>query len=692
MRSAMALAALILTKSGLTSLSTFLSYNLKSSSPKESFKKCVINQPPGNIYNIGDIIHFKYSVGNGGAGSLSETITDNMGLPSQNLQIIPSSITYSYYVNNLFSPYNPFCINSYSNQQTTLPFSVSADTADLQNPVFTIDSMPGICDYNKGNYLIIKFDAKILSQMYGNKINTAHTTYNQSSASYTIDQLGVLEVSKHADQEFVDNGGNFNYIIEVKNSGSVPLDHIVVSDNLPDCVSAQYQQIAATDMSGQNVNIASNTATASLVVTLNPAFQIAPNETVTITIPTTKNGGGNCCNVSVTADATMITNQVQLHANNGSTDEPAACVKSTQCCDILDFDAQLYDNGNGTYSVSINGGTTPLQQVDISMMDYHVVYNHRDCKPQDMGIFSTLSTQSQQLGSLVLDGNTNNTYNLTWQLGNPSVINNTIDLNVSQPNVLQLDCCKAQLYFCLKVTAKDVNCNVCQKIICVEPHKPCDLSIKPLHDTYCTGDPMTISYNGQSSSGQVNIDLLEVGGNGHIQIAANQPDNGTFTWTIPASINPCDVRWQVVISDAEQPDHCHTASNIITIKCCEPCDCGKWGTDSVAIKGFIKRIPNDPKLKIYTQLYLSKLLKCGGKIKLKKGADYSFTAPTYICSTKNCDVTYKWEVEDSNGISQSGFGKTFNYNFSAATTYTVTFTPICGGKRCSPCKITVIIE
>jgi len=67
-----------------------------------SIKKCIIN-PPNSlispIYQIGDIITYTVMIGNLGSGDLSTVVSDAMGMPGQNLEIIPGSITYDYYAN-----------------------------------------------------------------------------------------------------------------------------------------------------------------------------------------------------------------------------------------------------------------------------------------------------------------------------------------------------------------------------------------------------------------------------------------------------------------------------------------------------------------------------------------------------------------------------------------------------------------
>ena len=661
----------------------------------ETIKKCTRNAPPSNIYSVQDTIHFSYFIGNSGSGSLNTTLSDLMNLPGQNLQIIPSSISSTFYTDIHNPPAGISCSTTLSNPQSTVAngIDIIPNFSDLQHPIITVNNMPGNCGYNLTNVVKINFDAIILSQNYGNKTNTVTSNHNnQSSVNYTIDQVGILQINKRADQEFVENGGGFNYIIELTNSGSVAVDHIQISDNLPSCVNLQ-QGIIIKDMSNNNINFTSN---GSLNIVLDPLTQLSPLETFTITIPVIKNGGGNCCNESVSAQGTMLTNGVVLEANNGSVDEPAACVKSKECCEIPDFERHLYDNEDGTFNVSIIGGSVPIQQVDVSVIDYHVKYNQRDCKPQDMGTFGNMSTQNVILDGLVLDNNTNNTANLTWNIGSPSVLNTAFDFSISKPNVLNLECCKVDFYFCLKVTIKDVNCNVCEKIICIEPKEECNLTIENVNDVYCNEDTIDINWSGSNTSGQVNIFLVPQSGGSSIQIASNQLETGSISWSVPQNITPCDKRCNIVVVDSDNQE-CRSISNTLLIKCCHTCDCGQWGTNTVqVVHKFIEDldiISSDKKqdknnkflIKPYEEKYE---IKCQGKLKLHKDLVYHISSPLFNCNSEECQASYTWKITNiTTGYTTNGQGRNFNFTFNQVGVYKLMFFPMCGGNKCDVCEV-----
>jgi len=667
-----------------------------------SIKKCILDPPNlliPPIYQIGNTIKYSIMVGNSGAGELNTTITDALGSP-QNLEIMPSSITYDYYADQN-AGYKNSCSPSFgAPDPITPPFSVTANTVDLQNPTWAITDMPGICDLNRSNFLIITFEAEILPQLSGSKTNIATVPYGagtlSSAVNYSIDEVGILAIHKEADEEIVENGQSFNYTVTVSNNGSVPLDNIVITDMLPDCVSINGQ-IRIEDSIGTPIT---NSSSGNVIITVNPSTQLMPGDNFIITIPVVKSSSGNCCNESVSVTANMITSGVELDANYGSEEAPAACVSGTECCDIEDFDASIKEN-NGSFNVTINGGSVPIQEVEISMIDYHVEYSNPDCKPDDMGNFGTLSTSTTTLANLILNAGDNNTSSLTWLPGSPGVLNSNVNLNIIDPLTLNLDCCDVTFSFCLKVRVKDVNCNVCEKIICfssdqqTEP-EPCEINIKDIGQgkTYCPGDSITLNWSGSTPSGFVNVSLFENTNNVVYQVLATGIANtGVFTYTIPTSI-PCDPprTWSLIVEDSESL--CVARSNTFTIECCHQtdCSCGEWLTNYVTVKEYLKEIPKDPKLKINFQNNFSKEIECAGQINLKPTLYYSFTAPNYVCNPENCDVRYKWEVINSNGVIETGIGKTFNYNFSSYGNYQIVFTPICGGEPCEPCIIYVNIK
>lgn len=676
----------------------FVDFEVADPEPRASIKKCILNPPNSStppIYQIGDDIEFSIMVGSSGSADLSTVVSDPLGIPGQNLEI-NSSISYEYYENESRGWWNS--CNPNFGASSPLPSNMLSFNNDPENPEWQIEDMPGICDYNRSNFLIIKFTAEVLPQQYGTKTNRASIPQPagngtiSSPVNYTIDQVGVLGVYKDADAEFVEDGQSFNYDITVSNMGSVPLNNLVITDMLPDCVSVNGQ-ISIEDEFATSIPF---TTSGNLVITTNPTSELIPGNDFTISIPVTKSGSGTCCNESVSVTADMVTSGVELNANYGSVESPAACVTGTECCSIDDFDASIQEN-NGSFEVIVNGGSVPLQEVEISMVDYHIGYEEEDCKPDDLGVFGTLNTSTTNLGNLLLNSGDNGTSSLSWGLGDPSVINSSVNLDILNPEVLNLDCCDVEFYFCLKVKVKNVNCDDCETIICYSSEEdPCEVDIRPLADSYCAGDTVNLNWTSSNvNPGDLNIYFMQSNGTLEGIVATGVQNSGSYQFTIPEGIE-CDTdkQWYFYIGDKDR--ECYELSNLFTIKCCDQgsdCECGKWLDDSIFIKGYKKRIPRDPNQKINLRTNFEDEVKCGQKniINLKPSLNYTFKAPNYICNPEDCEVEYKWKIEGENGSILYGSGQTINYTFNSSGKYTIVFTPICGGIGCEPCEIVVSI-
>jgi uncharacterized repeat protein (TIGR01451 family) len=669
-----------------------------------SIRKCIIDlpnssQPP--IYQVGDIIRFRVNIGNSGAASLNSVLQDALGGTNQNLQIIPSSIQYAYYVNILEGHIYSCDYNGIA--EPTLPFTVTANTSDLQNPTFTIANMPGTCLLDSMNMLTITFDALILPQMFGdNKTNIAVLTTpgqpnRSSSVRYAVDDRGYLGVSKRADQDYVENGQTFHYIIEAKNEGSVGINKITVSDALPGCVQLAGN-IVVTNPLG---NAVPYTVTGNIQLTLLPTEELSPGAVMTVMVPVQKVSGATCCNVTVSATGKSVTSGEELSSFSGTELEPAACVRSVACCDVPGFDAQLQQR-DGKFYLQLTGGTTPLQEVEVTMLDFHVAYSSPDCKPANMGIFGQLSTTTNTLGGLLIGNEVMPTGSLSWGLGTPSVIDgNSIVFEVSNPAILDIPCCEFELTFCIKVRVKDVNCNVCEKTICytVEQNDPpCDLANLVL-DTpgrICMGETLTLTWTGGSPSGGVDIYLVNAGNPSIQHLVATGLGSGitSYSYTLPSDL-PCDQTWYIVIKDPKSD--CEIVSDRFRILCCEQrCDCGQWLTNDVRItqvlsadNGNVQFERAEKLLKLASAINVGVIARCGEKINLNKGS-YVLTAPTFGCEPAGCTATYRWEITrvgDSQAI--VGIGENFPYQFVQNGIYNVKIIPICGGKECEPCQIQI---
>ena len=437
---------------------------------KPTLKKCIKPSipPVPHVYKEGDVINFCIMLGTSGAGDLTTTITDNLGATSgQNLELDLNSFTYKYYENestNLWNSCHPTGLT-----EDPWPGGMLTDTTNnsLQNISLDIKKMPGQCNWGRSNFLIVEYKATVLAQPFGPKTNTATVPgFLDAIENYTIEEIGVLGIQKEVDTTIAASGQTVNFTLTATNNGSVPLKNIEITDLLPDCFQLIGNPIIE-DSAGNSVDFL--TPTSNLVLTVHPANkELQPGESFIATFSAIKSGEGTCCNPSASVTANMTTTGIQLNAQDGSEDNPAACVDdpvSGGCCQIPDVMITLEPKGiTGKFSLGIDSGAASINKLEVSMDNYRVDYDNDLCVPTTNGVIGNIWSSTLNFSGLTLTNN--NTQLASWVQGTPAVLNGNVEISVSKPGILNLPCCNGTFRFCLKVKITDVNGNVCEKLIC----------------------------------------------------------------------------------------------------------------------------------------------------------------------------------------------------------------------------------
>ncbi|SFV32793.1 hypothetical protein [Thermoflavifilum thermophilum] len=450
-------------------------------------KKCIRNGQ--SSFNVGDVIPFQIVIINHGQAPLGPVnVQDFLGSP-QNLQLVPGSIHYQHGM-GAFNIYYPWtCSPSWSQPDTTQPSWVNYTGSGNQNLSWTINGMPGSCYLDSAYYLVIQFDAVVLPQSFGNDTNTATLTgsgWNISSGvPYNVMRLAKIDVSKKVGVNgqwgttgFVNPGQIFQYQISLCNVGSVALNNLQVWDALPGCVQlqgcsgyiltaqGQQQPISGISCSAPNFNFPASAT-------------IQPGECAVLILNVKRNPqdtSAQCCNPLARGKGTTTD---AVHQTIQDEDGPV-CVKNSLCCELEKLQWQLQPMGFTTtqanFDLYLAAGNLPIQEVNISLMDYHVQYSYSDCKPPSLGdsvmhLTSSLTSLNGSAGGPLVLQNPNPPFvnqQLQWSLGNPVMLASGVHIPISLvfPSVLQIPCCTSRVYFCLLVEVKDVECRICQKTVC----------------------------------------------------------------------------------------------------------------------------------------------------------------------------------------------------------------------------------
>lgn len=468
-------------------------------------QKCIRNNQQS--FDIADIIPFRIVVSNHGAANFSGNLTDFLGLPQQNLELVPGSVTYSHGTGS-FNPYSttPGCVSHFANSSVTPPSWVSG-TQTTQNLNWSITGMSGDCTLDQAFFLVIEFDARIKPQTFANYCNTAKLVSSSApvitktaQSCYNVRRSVAILTTKTASTPFVEAGQSFSYTITVTNSGSVALRNVKVEDALPSCITFNSRTALKQDINGNTSSVAISAGPPPYTFS---GLILQPGESVVVTINVTRKANdqnANCCNPEAIGRA--VTDDPAAQNISCRNIEGQVCVKSTLCCDISNVNVNMetnYLNGNIVPVLLITTGSqVPIQEIEISLMDYHAEYSDPQCKPLNIGnltghiqpyvssdgVYNFNSLPPSGSPALPLQTIINPANNiLTWSGTDPISLyaptsgwsfnfNGMIAVNLISPSIINLECCKGKFYYCFKVRIKDVNCNVCEKIVCGSADMP----------------------------------------------------------------------------------------------------------------------------------------------------------------------------------------------------------------------------
>ncbi|NPA42756.1 MAG: hypothetical protein GXO27_01850 [Chlorobi bacterium] len=656
-------------------------------SPMPMLRKCILNPQP--VYKAGDKIRFRLIVANGGAAPLHTVIDDPMDPPAgQNLRIDPASVSVQYVEDVPFAPvWKGLGCQPGGIQQPVPAGLVTPDLSDQQHPRFHINGLSGGCKVGKANAVIVEFEAEILPQVFGSKTNTAFAGTLRDQAFYSVDQYGSLAVRKQA----LPAGANrYRLLIQVANNGTEDLSAIVIRDSLPSCLSADLRAISVTGMQNQPVPFQ---WLGAVEIQLDPSFILPPGEKVNILIPVTRTREGRCCNIKVTASARIAESGYTLFANDGTPQDPAACLGTAEvstCCPTDALEIKLVKKDDGRYALSVDSDTLIVQQVDVQLLDYHAEYSEPDCRPDDMGLFGTLHTSTGMLGGLVLTDSLNGTSLLQWTLGTESPLAHTVDLEVREPKVREISCCEVDFYFCLKVTVKTADCEQCEQIVCSE--SPCRAVLSVLPEKACPGDTLQIRWSVLHPADSCLQITASLAGGPSVTVGSGLSPSGSMAWAVPRGWE-CNRPVVFTLRGCESGSQCADTAQI-SLDCCPACRCRGFVNDSIFVGlqqgGIIMDRVAAPVVQTRpgptgTVIKYDETV-CNDTLTAERGKRYYFRPPDYLCTHK-CKADFTSTLSGPDGTFT--FGRTFTYRFIRPGLYRIDFMPRCGNRPCRPCTLYV---
>lgn len=634
--------------------------------PIMNLTKCIVDAK--DSYAVGDEIRFRILVSNYGnadfTGSLQDVLNQN-----QDLAFVNGSSSVTYWDTGSVKP-TLGCSLNLGTQITPPPFTSGFSNTGGNTLNYTFNpALP----FNDSNVVLIEFSAKIKPQNFGTKSNTAKLQPNglTRTVNYYVAKDGSLKVSKHSDKQAASKGDLVTFSLKVLNDGTIPLNNIKISDALPSCFKLEGG-ISVYNLEG-NLVIPNASYTGNVEISLPNTFTLQPGEGAIVKLTVRKMDNGNCCNTTVKTIAFSPETMSFISATNGNS---LVCIIDKECCNIQDFRTELTKNQDGSYSLYINGGSIPLQEVEVAVVDHHVEYSDPSCVPYFAGIYGNLSTNQTQWSGLTLDSQVES--NLTWTSLRPSLVNGTVVFTISQPDVLKLDCCTAEYFFCLKVRVKNANCDQCEKIVC-PTKKDCSIVITDIANK-CVKEPFDIRWESSNLNGNLTIQVISEQG-AVVYQENNVQNDGQHTFQV-GNI-PCGKTYTVKISS---DDGKCLAEKKITIACCTERNCCPPAATFISVTNYSLAAPVERKV------------RCGGTLEINRGDRLRFHSSNQSNCNDGCIESPSVWTLTRNGTSFSRViemdergSANFTFNLDPGT-YTLTYAPVCGGQACPTCSITIVVK
>ncbi len=134
--------------------------------------------------------------------------------------------------------------------------------------------------------------------------------------------------------------------------------------------------------------------------------------------------------------------------------------------------SSIASDGAETITVNLNSGGMPVTQLNISMLNYDLLTDLDciKCEPGNIDQYGKIQNLPPIAGVFpeFAENGTSSAYEIAYLFDTPTMINTSINLQLQFPESLDLSCCDNEIDYCLKVSQVDVNCMLCEAILCLD--------------------------------------------------------------------------------------------------------------------------------------------------------------------------------------------------------------------------------
>lgn len=148
------------------------------------------------------------------------------------------------------------------------------------------------------------------------------------------------------------------------------------------------------------------------------------------------------------------------------------CICDSEDNKLIGATSSIPSSGAASVGLNVNSAGVPISKLNISLPYYQSLADPDciKCDPENISSYGKITNLPMIAGvSPTATGfSSDGAAEIVYEFGTPTVIDETISLDLQFPPTLDLSCCSNKVDYCIKLGLIDANCRICEKLLCLK--------------------------------------------------------------------------------------------------------------------------------------------------------------------------------------------------------------------------------
>lgn len=147
------------------------------------------------------------------------------------------------------------------------------------------------------------------------------------------------------------------------------------------------------------------------------------------------------------------------------------CICDSKDNKLIGASSSIANSGATSVGVNLSSAGVPISKLNVSL-PYYTSLADPDCikcDPANISSYGKITNLPMIAGvsPTAVGSSSDGAAEIVYEFGTPTVINETISLDLQFPPTLDLSCCKNSVDYCIKLGMIDADCKICEKLLCL---------------------------------------------------------------------------------------------------------------------------------------------------------------------------------------------------------------------------------